>query len=216
MTIIDPKSVEQDSFLAGSRFYLQYGGSAPTAANCATLAADIAGIWETTIAPNINAEWTLVQVDVLDIATDAGAFGTWQGTNAGTGSGAGVQAQVAINVEYTLSRRYRGGKPRTFWPGGSSSQLADAAHWLDSFVTSFNTAVTGFYNAIEALSIGAMGGLNHVNVSYYQSFKNVTNSSGRTRAAPTYRTVALVDNITGYAVKAKVGSQRRRRTATTY
>jgi len=70
--------------------------------------------------------------------------------------------------------------------------------------------------AVTGLSVGAVGALAHVNVSYYQSFKNVTNSSGRTRAAPTYRTIALLDPITGYVVKAVVGSQRRRRTAKTY
>jgi hypothetical protein len=61
-----------------------------------------------------------------------------------------------------------------------------------------------------------MGVLAHVNLSYYKGFVNVENSSGRERAAPTYRDSALLDPVTGYVVKQVVGSQRRRRTATTY
>jgi hypothetical protein len=60
-----------------------------------------------------------------------------------------------------------------------------------------------------------MGTLAHVNLSYYKGFTNVTNSSGRERAVPTYRDAALVDPVTGYFGKAIMGSQRRRRTSTT-
>jgi hypothetical protein len=205
-----------DGFLAGSRFYLSYAGAAPTGANCITLAGDVEAAWVTHLAPNINAEWALTEVDVLDIATDSGLSGQWNGSSDGTGSGAGVPAQCAINIEYGIARRYRGGKPRMFLPGGSSSQLADAGHWLTSFVDTLSTDVAAFFSELEALSIGAVGTIAHVNLSYYSGFTNVTNSSGRTRAAPKYRALALLDTVVGYAPKVEVGSQRRRRTATTY
>jgi len=76
--------------------------------------------------------------------------------------------------------------------------------------------MTAFMAEIEALSVGAVGALGHVNLSYYQGFKNITNSSGRERAVPTYRNTALLDVVQGYAAKSVVGSQRRRRTSTTY
>lgn len=205
-----------DGFLAGSRFYLSYDGSAPSGANCATLASDIAAAWETHLSTSINAEWTLTEIDVLDIATLYGLSGQWTGSNAGAGSGAGVPAQCAINVEYNIARRYRGGKPRMFLPGGSASQLEDAGHWLGSFVTDINTVFAAFMAEIAGLSIGSMGTLAHVNLSYYYGFTNHPNSSGRERAIPTYRAAALVDTISGYSCKARLGSQRRRRTATTY
>lgn len=202
--------------LGGSRFYLQYAGGAPTAGNCVTLAGDIAAQWATSIAPLVDVNSELTRVDVLDIATLTGASGEWNGANAGTRAGASMPQQCAMNVEFGIARRYRGGKPRMFFPPGVTGDMADDGHWATAFVDEYNTAVAAFFAGIEALDIGAVGALTHVNLSYYSGFKNITNSSGRERAVPTYRDTALLDTITQYAAKAVIGSQRRRRTATTY
>lgn len=200
----------------GSRFYLSYSGGAPSAANCVTLANDIATAWNTDLAALVYINNVLTEVDVLDIASDSGAFGTAAVSHAGTLDGATLTANVATNVEFDLARRYRGGKPRMFLPTPDGTKLVSEDKWTDAFIAAVNTGVAAFFTAIEALSVGSMGSLSHVNVSYYSGFTNVTNSSGRTRAAPKYRTpTAKVDTVTGYACKAVVGSQRRRRTATT-
>jgi hypothetical protein len=208
--------VNADGSEAGSRIYLQYAGAAPTAGNCITLASDIAAAWATNLSGQVSDDWALAEVDVLDIASDTGASGQWTGHNVGGETNTAVPSQVAVNIEFGIARRYRGGKPRMFLPGPSMAQMQDSAHWTTGYVSSVQTAVGAFFTAVEALSIGAVGQLTHVNLSYYKSFTNVTNSSGRTRAAPKYRDVALVDTIESYIVKAVVGSQRRRRTATTY
>lgn len=200
----------------GSRFYLSYAGSAPTGGNCATIAADIAAAWASHIAGLVTNVYSLVEVDVLDIATNSGASGQWTGSNSGGLGGGSVTENTAVNVEFQIARRYRGGKPRMFLPPSETSNLADGSHWTSSFLTSVNTAMTAFMAEIEALSVGAVGALGHVNLSYYQGFKNITNSSGRERAVPTYRNTALLDVVQGYAAKSVVGSQRRRRTSTTY
>lgn len=206
---------QSDSYDAGSRFYLSYTGSAPTAANCATLASDIAAAWETSMAGQFTAEWALTEVDVLDIASDTGLSGDWTGSHSGTNGGTSMPAQSATNCEFQIARRYRGGKPRMFWPPASTAQQADAGHWSSGYISGCGTAIGNFFAAIEALDVGAMGTLQHVNLSYYKGFTNLMNSSGRERAVPTYRNTALHDNVTGYAVKALIGSQRRRRNATT-
>jgi hypothetical protein len=206
---------QADGSLAGSRFFLSYSGAAPSAANCATLASDVAAAWATHVAPAVTSEWSLTAVDVLDIATDSGAFGIAAVSTDGSQDGTALPAQVAVNCEFDIGRRYRGGKPRMFWPTPSTGQVQDASHWTDDFVTAFNAVVVAFFAEVTALSVGSMGSLAHVNLSYYKGFTNVTNSSGRTRAAPTYRAAALLDSVTGYATKAEMGSQKRRRIATT-
>lgn len=200
----------------GSRFYIAYSGSAPTAANLNTLASDIATTWESTLANLTTGDWTLQEVDVLDITTLSGASGLWQGSKAGQVSGTALPDQCAINCEYKIARRYRGGKPRMYIPPATASQTSNLNNWSAAFVADINTQVAGFFAAIEALSIGSLGALSHVNLSYYSGFQNITNSSGRERAVPKYRTAALLDTVTGYAGKALISSQRRRRTATTY
>ncbi len=92
-----------------------------------------------------------------------------------------------------------------FPPATESGQNNDST-WSSSLITAVNSAFSSFFTAIEALSIGSMGTLAHVNLSYYQGFTNITNSSGRERAVPTYRAVAKTDPVVGYAMKAVIGS----------
>ena len=206
---------QTDAALAGSRFYLSYAGGAPTPGNCITLATDIAAAWSSNLAAVIYDGYALTEVDVLDISTEVGASGQWTGNDPGSMTGAEIPASAATNIEFNIARRYRGGKPRMFLPPPNQPAMLDAGHWTTGFVANVHTGITGFFTAVEALSVGAVGALAHVNLSYYKGFTNITNSSGRERAVPTYRDTALVDSISGYAVKAEIGSQRRRRVATT-
>ena len=207
---------QSDGYEGGSRFYLGYSGSAPTGANCITLAGDIEAAWLAHLAPLINPAWALTEVDVLDIASNSGFSGQWTGNEAGTRSGTEWPSQVATNVEFNIARRYRGGKPRMFLPPGNQADGLDAGHWSTTFIDEVNTGIAGFFTAVEALTVGSLDALSHVNLSYYAGFTNVTNSSGRTRAAPKYRAAALLDVVSGYSCKGVMGSQKRRRTAATY
>lgn len=204
-----------DSYRGGNRFFLSYSGTAPTAAQCVTIANDIATAWNGNIAALVHSDWGLSEVDVQDISSLTGAFGTQAVDYVGTYTGSLLPASAATNVEFDISRRYRGGKPRIFWPPPSSSALLDAGHWSTAFITAVTSGNAAFWAAVAAISVGTVGTLAHVNLSYYTGFKNITNSSGRTRAVPQYRDSALLDTITGYAIKDEVGSQRRRRIATT-
>jgi hypothetical protein len=206
-----------DSSLSGGRFYLSYAGSAGSAGDLGTLASDISSQWNTSIAGLCCPDVSLVEVDVLDIATRTGLSAQSAAIHAGTRSGAVLPQDVAFNVEWGIARRYRGGKPRMYWPMGTQPDLVDTAHWLSTFVTTVGTDVTAFFTAINALSIGGLGALQHVNLSYYEGFHNVTDTSGRTYPRPLYRTPnAVHDDVKSYIPKALVSSQRRRRTATTY
>lgn len=206
---------QTDAFDAGSRFYLSYSGSAPSGANCVTLAGDIATAWNAQLAPNFTSNFVLTEVDVLDIATDSGASGQWTGSHAGTNSGTQLTANSAINVEFGIARRYRGGKPRIYWPPASHTELADPGHWNSTLISGLNAGTTNFFAQVVASSVGSMGTLAHVNLSYYKGYTNVEIPGQRARSIPTYRPTALHDNVTGYFTKALVGSQRRRRNATT-
>jgi len=198
----------------GTRFFLHYSGGTPTGADCTTLANQIEAAYAAHIAALVVPGTALKEVDVLDIASDRGLSGQWSGSTAGTEAGAALPAQVALNVEYGIARRYRGGKPRGYWPMGSETDLLNASDWGPAFITSSQNAVIAFFNQLEAYAGIPANPFRHVNLSYYSGFKNVTNSSGRERAVPQYRPQALHDDITGYFSKVVLGSQRRRRTAT--
>jgi hypothetical protein len=206
---------QTDNFLGGSRFYLSYSGSAPTGANCATLASDIAGFWNTRMSPYYTTNWALTEIDVLDIATDSGLSGQWSGSHAGANAGTQLTANASLDVEFGIARRYRGGKPRMFCPPASHAELADPGHWGPTTATNHAIALGNMMGDIEGLSIGSMGTLAHVNLSYYKGYTNVEIPGKRAKAIPTYRATALHDVVTSYIGKQLVGSQRRRRAATT-
>lgn len=199
----------------GVRLYFSYTGSAPSGANCNTLASDFETAWASHIAPLLGSNCVLNEVDVLDIATHTGASGTWNGSDAGGNSGPFLPWNCAMNVEWNIARRYRGGKPRMYLPPLVASGLADQRSWSSSAITSVNDGVDAFISECVGFDVGSVGTLGHISLSYYQSFHNVTNTSGRTRAVPLYRTTALSDPIIGHSAKVVVGSQRRRRTSTT-
>lgn len=206
---------QTDSFLGGSRFYLSYSGSPPSGANCATLASDIASSWNTRLAGNFTTNWVLTEIDVLDIASLTGLSGQWTGSHAGSNAGPILTAAAATNVEFGIARRYRGGKPRMFLPPASHNETVDPGHWGSTYATNMSTFVGEFFSDIEALSIGSMGTLAHVNLSFYSGYTNVEIPGRRAKSIPTYRSVALHDNVTSYSAKTLIGSQRRRRAATT-
>jgi len=205
-----------DGAKAGSRFYIGYSGSTPTAANLDTLATDVAAAWQSHLANLVTTTWTLSEVDILDITTLTGATGNWTGSNPGLLSGTDLPYQVAQNIEFQIARRYRGGKPRMFVPPATQSQLQDGAHWTDAYVADMILQCGNFFSEIEGDTVGSMGSLSHVNVSYYSGYNNVPFPSGRTKVVPKYRATALVDTVTGYLAKKELSSQRRRRVATTY
>lgn len=199
----------------GVRFYLSYTGSAPSGANLNTLATDVAAAWASHLNSLFSENAIFEEVDCIDIATHTGASGSANPAAAGARSGTSLPAQVAFNVEYAIARRYRGGKPRGYFPFGVDGDLQDVAHWTSALHDAVLAGVEAFMAEVTALSIGSMGTLAHVNLSYYSGFTNHTNTSGRSRAVPTYRATALSDPVTGYIPRTELSSQRRRRLATT-
>lgn len=204
-----------DDSVGGNRLYFAYGGGSPTGQNCIAIATGISAAWGSHLAPIVGNYFTLEEVDVIDIASDTGLSGQWTGAIIGGMGGAAFASMVATNIEFNIARRYRGGKPRIFLPAPDGSAAKDGGHFNTGFVTTASAAMAAFIAEVEALNVGAVGTLSHVNLSYYKGFTNITNSSGREQAVPKYRPQALVDTVTGYACKDVMGCQKRRRTATT-
>lgn len=201
----------------GQRFYLSYSGSAPSGTDCTTLASDIADAANTSLVPLTCSNVALNEVDVLDITTRSGSSGQWQGSYEGTRSGTELPVQVAVVVEFNIARRYRGGKPRMFLYAGAQSDLQTDAQWHASYTDGVSIDVGDFFAAIGALSVGSMGTLKHVNLSYYDGWNTSTppwRGPGY-KYPPKYRATALHDDVEGYAAKGRLGSQKRRRSSTT-
>jgi hypothetical protein len=193
-----------------TRWYLEYSGTAPTITQLDTLATDAATLWATTLAPYFTNDRTLIEVIIEDLGSSGGATGTATVSHAGTLSGSFVAAGVALMINYTVSRRYRGGKPRVYLPALGDADLSNAQTWGGGHFATIAADVDVWLVAVGAAFPSGMGFVSHVNVSYYEGFTVFLNPSGRARNISTPRTTPLVDLITSSHANPRVSSQRRR------
>ncbi|MBA0087123.1 MAG: hypothetical protein HRJ53_19235 [Acidobacteria bacterium Pan2503] len=114
-------------------------------------------------------------------------------------------------VNLHIARRYRGGKPRQYWPFGVITDLNNTKNWNTSFQTAVNNAMIALNSAAIAMAWTGGNIAAPVNVSYYHGFTVVTNPiTGRARNVPKLKATPDVDTITGQSCNQRVATQRRR------
>lgn len=193
-----------------TRNYFRYSGSAPTSADCVTLAADIYAdmsahddLW--------SAATVLTGTRVIDLSSPSGGVGEHAQSTPGTIAFNELPGGVAMLVNYVIGRRYRGGKPRSYFPFGSSEQIFTRQQWQAAFVTAVDSGLAAYFSAVIGTTVGGTTLTEHVNISYYEGFTVVTNPvTHRARNVPTVRAVPVVDNILSFAASSRPASQRRR------
>lgn len=182
--------------------YVLYSGTAPTAAACAAIANQLGTAWWDVIQAFYPTVYEFAAVVVTDLTTSTGASGSHSFGSPGTGSGNPLPINACILVDHTISRRYRGGHPRTYYPPLESNYYQEPSTWTGAGVTAVGNAQAAF--ALEASTFSDSGctGVYVVNVSYI--------SGGVARVAP------VIDQITGSTVSGIIRTQRRRLTSSTY
>lgn len=214
-----PQVLRLDHFLtigedthALCRLHCTYTGPAPSNATCVAIGVQLFNHWTAEFPPYMSADKSITGIGVTDLTSPTSGTGIESAVFAGTRAGTGLPAAVCALVNAHISRRYRGGKPRTYWPFGVHEDLADEQTWMSGFPANITAAVNAYNALIQGTVVSgtALGPL--VNVSYYKGFTPVTNPiSGRTRDVPTVRTGAIpVDVITSFSTNPKLGTQRRR------
>lgn len=190
--------------------YFRYSGGAPSAADAASLATAVfnaGGFFDTVM----SSDTSLTGVIVTDLSSPSSAQGEHAGNTPGTRTGGHLTGGAAVVVSYQIARRYRGGKPRNYFPFLTSADLQTRQLWATAALGNVHDQFSSFIGAV----IGATGGSTtitaHVNVSYYQGSRVVTSpTTGRARNVPILRAVPQVDTINSFVVRTIPGSQRRR------
>jgi hypothetical protein len=204
-----------DSNQWGIRNYFTYSGGAPTGTECTAAATQWFSEIQSNIMPLVDSNIFLTEATVIDLSSDTGNEGVHSGSQAGGDSSGKVPEDVCAVIGHTIGRRYRGGKPKTFLPPGGEGALADLKSWTSDFTSALDAAWGSMIADFLAFTTGGLSLVNIVNVSYYHGFTVFTTPSGRARNIPTPRATPVVDDITGHTVNGTVGSQRRRRFAST-
>lgn len=191
--------------------YWSYSGGSFTSGQAADMATEALG--------RIPDAWNDAYVDtviftgirITDLASDTAGDGTATDTFAGIRSGAQLPADACAVSNYTIDRRYRGGKPRGFWPLGVASDLENDRTWTDDALETFLGFVQSWYAMINGISAGGTTIEDHVSIGRYSGFTVQTSpSTGRAKNVPTPLATPVVYNVISTAIAPRVGSQRRR------
>jgi hypothetical protein len=195
-----------------TRQYFEYSGGAPTDANCVAIATALYAGAVTNLIPVLNAANALTSVQVTDLSSAMGGQGFYSVNTAGSRSGAPLGAGTAFLVNMHIARRYRGGRPRNYWPVGSATDLDTPNSWGGSPAAAL---FAGIVDTLESLGSTVFGSTivgSVCNVSYYEGFTAVTNPiTGRTKDVSKLRTGSpVVDPLLSLAYSPRPASQRRR------
>lgn len=191
--------------------YFKYSGTVPDATACATIAGAIGSRWDTNLKAYMTSSGSLANVYVTDLASSTGATNFYPIASAGTRGGNQPTVAACVIGSHKVARRYRGGKPRSYFPYGIASDVSGEAFWDSTFLGNLSTSYGTFITAVGSIVVTGTNVLTPCNVSYYHGFTVVTNPiTHRARNVPTIRATPLVDDITGTSFDKRIGTQRRR------
>lgn len=192
------------------RMYFNFAGAGPTVADLNTLGLTIANAWGTNFSSLQTPSAILIGVLLTDLTSAVGAQTQLTVSKVGTGGAATIPTGSAAVVKFKISRRYRGGHPRFYFPGVPQNQEGTGQSWLSTYTAALATAFQAFVTACELAPPANIGVMTHVNVGYFSGFTNKTFPSGRIHPVPTVRATPFQDVVIGYSVNPNFGSQRRR------
>ena len=192
--------------------HFTYTGTAPSNATCVAMATAIMGYFVTTCTNLMSDGVSITAVSVQDLTSPTAGFGEFFQTTVGTRGTDVLPAGVAALQNFPILRRYRGGKPRVYWPFGAAHDLLTASQWNNTFISNFDAGTGGLYVGITSSGSGGTVISTLVSISYYEGFTSVQNPiTLRWRNVPKPRTVAIApDVIQSIPLNPKPGSQRRR------
>jgi hypothetical protein len=190
--------------------FFRYSGGPPNTTDATALAVDAH-----TAMSVANTQWSadvdLAETIVTDLSSTSGALGLHASSVAGGKTPGGLDNGTAVVADYAIARRYRGGKPRSYFPWGVGSDLTSRTAWDPAFVSACQSALGTYFGSVVGSTSGSTTITDHISISYYEGFTVVTSpTTGRARNKPTRRTTPVVDAVLGLTVSGRPGSQRRR------
>jgi hypothetical protein len=199
--------------LFGSRLFFSFGaGQIPTVADLHSFCVTAANDWNTYLAPHMSSDRQLASIIAQDMSSQTGAVAEATGIGAGLSAGAAIVGNACTVINFAIARHYRGGKPKIFLPLGTESDLLDQTAWGSPYLTALTTAWQSWVSALTAVTTPSFNTSAQVAVSYYAGYQKTT-PPWRGPGFPyplAVRPTPLTYPVTAFAVRARIGSQRRR------
>lgn len=138
----------------GSRIFV--GGTDPDidSDDLTTLATQISAAYGDNFPMWVGTDFTLVEVEAMNLTSPTSAVGYWRGSIPGIDDGVSLPSNISMDGQLEIGVRYRGGHPVIHLPPSSSGNLGTARAWSDALVTAIDTSLTDFRTAINEITPG--------------------------------------------------------------
>lgn len=194
-----------------TNLHYKYTGTTPSGATLSTLASQMFSSLTGVLQSLLNTSNSFTGIVLTDLSSIGANEGEFIGSEGGAAAGSPLAASSCAVVSYGIARRYRGGKPRSYWPFGTDEDLGTPQSWVEGFVTAVQSATGTIDGHIAGQTADGTTVVSQVNVSYYEGFTVITNPiTHRSRNVPTLRGTPVVDDITSRQMRSRIGSQRKR------
>lgn len=191
--------------------HFKWNGIAPDNTAMIAWVGQVATSWTTNCAPLCHPSVSLTETRANDMSKADGGLGVNTGVHAGTRAGTALPAGTCALANYTIQRRYRGGKPRTYLPFGIELDILDGQHWKTTSIASFQTGWQTFCNSIASTPPAGITGMSLAQVSYYKGFEVIHGPTGRAYNKSTLNSQGpILDPLLSSVINPRFASQRRR------
>jgi hypothetical protein len=202
-------SIGEDN-AAKCRFFTRYSGTAPSDTDMAAVLTAVSAAYTAHLQSASTDAVILTQIDATDLTSPTAAAATLGTAIVGSNAETPVPASSCTLVSHTVSRRYRGGHPRVYWPFGGVQSMHDGQSWDADYIGAINTDIDAFMAAIKLITWTGATIADIVNVSFFEGFHTFTGPTGRVRNIPTVRVTPIVDIVTGFVARQGIASIRKR------
>jgi hypothetical protein len=177
--------------------------------DCDLLASTVYAAYQAKILPHTYSNVDIRQVQVVDLTSSTGLGSLYTHLpTAGSIGGALEPSSLATVAQNKIASRYRGGHPRTFYPGMAQADMANENSFSSGSAVLWSGYITAFVTQVLTASYAAgSSSLTNVVPRYTYSYTDVP---GKHKYTKTRTGLLGVFVVQGYPVDVRVGSMRRR------
>lgn len=154
---------------AGSRFFMKYtDAGAPSIADLNTMATFVRTTWAAQLVGLCSANAALESVIIDDLAATTGNQGVDTTAVSGSRAGAIVEQDQAVQINFKVGQRYRGGKFKCYLPFGVQADTAGTQLWSGAFANAVTSGWNAFITALNGHTAGSLTLNEQQAVSYFK------------------------------------------------
>jgi hypothetical protein len=179
----------------GVGWWAQVGG-VPVEADLLALAEDVYGAFKASVLANCSTEVHMNECKVTYYDGLGNPAAAVFHDDIGSDTHQDLPSNAAALLSWQISATYRGGKPRTYLPAGTTGQQASARTWADGFVSSLGANAATFLSTVDAITTTNITLVTLGTVAFFRA--------GVALAPPRF------EAFSGVGVQKRICTQRRR------